>query len=61
MTSPKHSEPSLPRIEGRTAAANVEPHRDQWLLFFKYQNTRSLYPYHHHNTLKQQQTVDNTT
>jgi 5-methylcytosine-specific restriction enzyme A len=52
-------------IEGRTAAASyvdhIEPHLDQWLLFFKYQNTQSLCPYHHHNTHKQQQKVDNTT
>jgi hypothetical protein len=26
MTSPKHSEPSLPRIEGRTAAASYVDH-----------------------------------
>src|SRR5262245_27026287 len=38
-------------IEGRTVAAShvdhVDPHRGQWLLFFKYENTQSLCAQHH--------------
>jgi hypothetical protein len=45
-------------IEGRTVAASyvdhVDPHRGQWLLFFKYENTQSLCA-HHHNMRKQQE------
>ena len=43
-------------IEGRTVVAShvdhVDPHRGQWLQFFKYENTQSLCP-HHHNRHKQ--------
>ena len=51
-------------IEGRTVAAchvdHIDPHRGQWLLFFKYENTQSLCP-HHHNTHRQQEKRDNVT
>jgi len=47
-------------IEGRTVAASyvdhVDPHRGQWLLFFKYENTQSLCA-HHHNMRKQQENL----
>jgi 5-methylcytosine-specific restriction protein A len=33
---------------------HVDPHRGQWLLFFKYENTQSLCA-HHHNMRKQQE------
>ena len=42
-------------IEGRTVVAShvdhVDPHRGQWLQFFKYENTQSLCA-HHHNRHK---------
>jgi 5-methylcytosine-specific restriction enzyme A len=39
---------------------HIDPHRGQWLLFFKYENTQSLCP-HHHNTHRQQEKRDNAT
>jgi len=39
---------------------HVNPHHDQWLLFFKYENTQSLCP-HHHNTHRQREKRDNVT
>ena len=51
-------------IEGRTVAAShvdhIEPHQGQWLLFFKYENTQSLWA-HHHNMHKQQNKRGNWT
>jgi 5-methylcytosine-specific restriction protein A len=51
-------------IDGRSVAANhvdhIDPHRGEWLLFFKYENTQSLCA-HHHNMHRQQQNRNNAT